>query len=80
MIVPRVTDFAVLRCDWERAEQGRPDDRTLALSEKGDDADYCMMSPERPTGTVQKLFLSGLSVFANFAINMPEAVSTSAAS
>jgi hypothetical protein len=52
----------------------------LALSEKGDDADYCMMSPERATGTVQKLFLSGLSVFANFAINMPEAVSTSAAS
>ena len=25
MIVPRVTDFAVLRCDWERAEQGRPE-------------------------------------------------------
>jgi hypothetical protein len=39
-----------------------------------------MIFPKRPTGTVQKLLLCDLCVFANFAINIPETVSTCAAS
>jgi hypothetical protein len=41
---------------------------------------YHMMYPERCTSTDQKLFLCDLCVFANFAPNFQETVSTSAAS
>jgi hypothetical protein len=41
---------------------------------------YRMVFPESPAGTDQKLFLCDLCVSANFAINIPETVSTSAAS
>jgi hypothetical protein len=38
------------------------------------------MSPEQPTGSDQKLLLGDLCIFANLAINLPETVSTFAAS
>jgi hypothetical protein len=40
---------------------------------------YRVMSSERSPSTDQKLFLCDLCVSANFAINLPETVSTSAA-
>jgi hypothetical protein len=38
------------------------------------------MSHEQPAGTDQKFLLGDLCAFANFAINLPETVSTSATS
>jgi hypothetical protein len=72
--------IAKVRQDAEIAKkEGFVDDRTLALSGEAT-LIRRMMSPGRPNRTDQIFLLSDLCVFANLAIDLPETVSTCAAS